>query len=78
MKYDEIVSEATDDFLLLEMANLPREDTGVDGIIYISSAQGKHGPRVKWYPAPPNSRKAPCLSPSVRVRSQEILVCHRE
>ena len=48
----------------VEMANLPERDTGVPGIIYISSAQGSHGPRVKWYPARPR-RQAPCLTVTV-------------
>lgn len=46
---------------LVEMVNLPRADTGVDGIIYVSSMQGPHGPRVKWYPQRPG-RDAPCLT----------------
>jgi hypothetical protein len=46
---------------LVEMANLPRKDTGVDGTIYISTMQGPHGPRVKWYPERP-ARDAPCLT----------------
>lgn len=34
----------------VEMANLPEQETGVPGIIYVSTRQGRHGPRVKWYP----------------------------
>jgi hypothetical protein len=54
-----------DDIDLIEMVNLPQADTGVQGIIYISSAQGQHGPRIKWFPRPPASRNDPCLSVSV-------------
>jgi hypothetical protein len=32
------------------MANLTEADTGVPGIMYVSTRQGRHGPRVKWYP----------------------------
>ena len=46
---------------LIEMANLPTEKTGVEGVIYISTAQGSHAPRVKWYPGRP-AENAPCLS----------------
>ncbi len=46
---------------LFEVVNLTREDTGVAGVICISTAQGRHGPRVKWYPGRPG-REAPCLT----------------
>jgi hypothetical protein len=36
---------------IVEMANLPSQDTGlVSGHIYISSQQGNHGCRIKYYP----------------------------
>jgi hypothetical protein len=41
---DELASE---DFV--EMANLPEEDTGVPGTIFVSVRMGKHGPRVKYF-----------------------------
>lgn len=50
-----------DDDEVFEMVNLPRSDTGVAGTIYVSSIQGGHGPRVKWYPQRPG-RDAPCLT----------------
>lgn len=34
---------------LCEMANLPPEWTGVLAVIFISTAMGQHGPRVKLY-----------------------------
>ena len=55
------VPAATLDDEIFEMVNLPRKDTGVDGIVYVSTAQGPHGPRVKWYPDRPG-RDAPCLT----------------
>lgn len=45
---------------LFEMANLPESDTGIEGIVFISTAMAAHGPRVKWYPDRPR-RDAPCL-----------------
>jgi hypothetical protein len=58
-----------DDIELLEMANLPREKTGVEGVIYISTAQASHAPRVKWYPARP-AVQAPCLSVTIEASPQ--------
>ena len=34
----------------VEMTNLRERHTGVPGVIFISTRQGQHGPRVKWYP----------------------------
>ena len=51
----------SDDDEVFEMVNLPRSDTGVAGTIYVSSMQGPHGPRVKWYPQRPG-RDASCLT----------------
>lgn len=34
---------------IFEMANLVQSQTGVDGIIHISTKRGSHGPRVKYY-----------------------------
>ena len=56
-----------DDFaddLLIEMANLDEQDTGVPGTIFVSTALGAHGPRVKWYPARAGS-DLPCLIVSI-------------
>jgi len=46
---------------LFDMVNLPRKDTGVDGTIHVSTAQGQHGPQVKWFPGRP-AREAACLT----------------
>ena len=34
---------------VVEMTNLQEEDTGVSGVIFISTAMGSHGPRVKYF-----------------------------
>jgi hypothetical protein len=58
-----------DDIALFDMANLSPEKTGVDGIIDISTAQGSHAPRVKWYSARP-AAQAPCLSVTIEASPQ--------
>lgn len=45
---------------MFDMTNLSFRRTGVEGVIFASTAQGRHGPRVKWYPGRPGS-DAPCL-----------------
>lgn len=32
-----------------EMANLPPSQTGIDGVIFVSTRMEPHGPRVKYY-----------------------------
>lgn len=41
-----------------EMANLYPEDTGIPGYIYISTKQGSHGHRVKYYRTKPGDETA--------------------
>ena len=45
------------DLLLLEMANLESDQTGVEGTIYISTRQGSHAPRVKYYAGRPGENQ---------------------
>ena len=33
---------------IVEMSNLFPEDTGIDGVIFISTAMASHGPRIKY------------------------------
>jgi hypothetical protein len=51
----------TDD--LIEMANLTEAQTGVTGTIFISTAMGAHGPRVKYYVHP--GRTQPSFSVTI-------------
>lgn len=56
-----------DDFaedLLIEMANLDEQDTGLPGTLFVSTALGAHGPRVKWHPGRAG-RDLPCLIVSI-------------
>src|SRR3989454_9251841 len=52
---------ATDE--LVEMANLTADQTGVPGTIFISTAMGSHGPRVKYYLQP--GRTQPSFSVTI-------------
>jgi hypothetical protein len=45
---------------MFDMTNLSSRRTGLEGVVYASTAQGQHGPRIKWYPGRPG-RDAPCL-----------------
>jgi hypothetical protein len=47
----------------IEMANLTSQQTGVPGTIFISTAMGSHGPRVKYFVQP--GRTQPSFSVSV-------------
>jgi hypothetical protein len=48
---------------VVEMANLTSAQTGVAGTIFISTAMGPHGPRVKYFVQP--GRTQPSFSVSV-------------
>jgi hypothetical protein len=48
---------------LVEMANLTSAQTGIIGTIFISTAMGSHGPRVKYFVQP--GRTQPSFSVSV-------------
>jgi len=48
---------------VIEMANLTSRQTGVPGTIFISTAMGSHGPRVKYFVQP--GRTQPSFSVSV-------------
>jgi hypothetical protein len=52
---------ATDE--LVEMANLTAAQTGVTGTIFISTAMGSHGPRVKYFVQP--GRTQPSFSVTI-------------
>jgi hypothetical protein len=48
---------------LVEMANLTAAQTGVPGTIFVSTAMGSHGPRVKYYVQP--GRAQPSFSVTI-------------
>ena len=61
---------ATDE--LVEMANLTTAQTGVTGTIFISTAMGSHGPRVKYYVQPGRAES----SFSVTIADQPTVVAN--
>jgi hypothetical protein len=44
---EELAALGDDD--LLEFMNLTSRQTGIDGIVFVSTARGQHGPRVKYF-----------------------------
>ena len=66
---------ALDDEDTFEMANLTERQTGVQGIVFISTAMGAHGPRVKYYlktgPDQPSFSVAVASEPRVLASSIE-------
>jgi len=48
---------------VLEMANLSADQTGVEGVIFISTSMGSHGPRVKYFVRP--GKDQPSFSVSI-------------
>lgn len=44
---DELASIGDDD--IVETTNLQETDTGIPGVVFISTAMGSHGPRVKYF-----------------------------
>jgi hypothetical protein len=44
---EELAGSGDDD--VVEMTNLQEDDTGIPGVIFISTAMGSHGPRVKYF-----------------------------
>jgi hypothetical protein len=57
-----LAEELADDDVV-EMANLTTAQTGVPGTIFISTAMGRHGPRVKYFLQP--GRSQPSFSISI-------------
>src|SRR6266550_8899577 len=44
--HEELLAVGDDD--IVEMANLFAEDTGIEGVIFVSTEMASHGPRVKY------------------------------
>ena len=59
---------------LVEMANLPSDWTGVLATIFISTALGKHGPRIKVYLKPGRHQPSASISigPNPRVLASSL------
>ena len=61
-----------DDEDIFEMANLTEDQTGLPGVIMISTAMGSHGPRVKYFLKP--GRHQPSFS--VNIASEPRVVAN--
>ncbi len=55
---------------VIEMANLPTEKTGVEGVVFISTKMGQHGPRVKYFQKP--GRDQPSFSVSIETEPKVV------
>jgi hypothetical protein len=71
---EELLAMSDED--VVEMANLGEKDTGVPGVILISTVMGQHGPRVKYFVKPgrhqPSYSVAIASEPRVVARSAEF------
>ena len=56
---------------MVEIVNLSRKRTGIDGTIFISTWMAAHGPRIKWWPGRPE-RDGPCLVVTLENPSRAI------
>lgn len=78
---DTRLAEELADDAVVEMANLTTAQTGVPGTIFISTAMGGHGPRVKYFLQPgrsqPSCSVAVADTPTVVANSLPVRVVRR-
>jgi hypothetical protein len=60
---DTLLAEELAADIIADMANLTASQTGIEGTIFISTAMGGHGPRVKYFLQP--GRTEPSFSVSI-------------
>jgi hypothetical protein len=60
---DALLAEELSSDIVVDMANLTSAQTGIAGTIFISTAMGAHGPRVKYFLQP--GRTQPSFSVSI-------------
>ena len=58
-----LAEELTNDDGIIEMANLDKSQTGIDGVIWISTMMTGHAPRVKYFVRP--GRTQPSFSVTI-------------
>ena len=58
-----LLAEELSSYIVVDMANLTTAQTGITGTIFISTAMGAHGPRVKYFLQP--GRTQPSFSVSI-------------
>lgn len=78
---DILLADELADEDVVEMANLTTAQTGVPGTIFISTAMGGHGPRVKYFLQPgrsqPSFSVAVADTPTVVANSLPVRVVRR-
>ena len=78
---DTLLAEELADDNVVEMANLTTAQTGVPGTIFISTAMGGHGPRVKYFLQPGRSQASFSVAiadvPTVVANSLTVRVVRR-
>jgi hypothetical protein len=67
-----LADELTNDDGIIEMANLDKSQTGIDGVIWISTMMTGHAPRVKYFVRPGRTQ----LSFSVTIADQPRVVAN--
>jgi hypothetical protein len=72
---DTLLAEELSSDILVDMANLTAAQTGVAGTIFISTAMGAHGPRVKYFlqPGRTQSRFSMSVSDAPTVVANSLL-----
>src|SRR5438046_7493183 len=65
-----LAKDLSDDDVILEMANLDKSQTGIDGFIWISTLMTGHAPREEYFVRPGRTR----LSFSVMISEQPCVV----
>ena len=68
-----LADELSNDDGIIEMANLDKSQTGIDGVIWISTMMTGHAPRVKYFVRP--GRTQPSFS--VTIADQPRVVANR-
>jgi len=68
---DVVVRHETDGDEVFELANLSTARTGVTGVIYISTRQGAHGPRVRYFERA--GRTQPSFSVSIEAHPKVLV-----
>ncbi len=65
-----LADELSNDDGVIEMANLDKSQTGIDGVIWISTMMTGHSPRVKYFVRP--GRTQPSFSVTVADRPSVV------
>ncbi len=66
--HEELLAVPDDD--IVEMANLFTKDTGIEGVIFISTLMASHGPRVKY--SLKAGRHQPSFSVSIAIQPRVV------